>query len=211
VRPTGTRPLVGLVVAGAATLALTACSTTVEGAGSPAAGPAAPSTTAQSASPTLEAAGPSANARGNLVKALGEEGGLDSESGAPLLTFTVDAITVDVPCTDDWQAYGTQPEPGHHLVAVALHVSTTADVTTDDYLTLSGYDFKYIGADGLTVDSLDSMATYGCLDDGQAFTSDVLGPAQSYAGSLVLDLPATSGTLVLDPSWGQGGGWEYTF
>jgi hypothetical protein len=27
----------------------------------------------------------------------------------------------------------------------------------------------------------------------------------------VLDLPAATGTLVLDPSWGQTGGWEYGF
>lgn len=158
-----------------------------------------------------DAGDPGTNDRGNIVAALGDEGSITSSDGEDLLTFVVDSITVDPSCTSDWQEYGTPVEPGRHLAAVALHVTTTAAVTDDDYLTLSDYDFKFIGADGITVDSLGGMATYGCLDDSEAFTSDVLGPGQMYAGSIILDLPAASGTLVLDPSWGQSGGWEYNF
>jgi hypothetical protein len=32
-----------------------------------------------------------------------------------------------------------------------------------------------------------------------------------YVGAIVLDVPAATGTLVLDPSWGQSGAWEYGF
>jgi hypothetical protein len=151
------------------------------------------------------------NARGNVVKGLGEQGGITNSDGAELLTFSVDSITVDPPCSPDWKKYGTPVDAGHHLVAVGMQVTTSAAVTDADYLTVSGYDFKFIGADGITVDSLDSVATYGCLDDTAEFTSDTLGPGQKYAGTVVLDLPAASGTLVLDPSWGQSGGWEYSF
>ena len=36
--------------------------------------------------------------------------------------------------------------------------------------------------------------------------------SQPGVASLVeFDLPAASGTLVMDPSWGQTGGWEYGF
>jgi hypothetical protein len=59
--------------------------------------------------------------------------------------------------------------------------------------------------------TVDGESTYSCLDDGQEFTSDTLGPGQMYVGAIVLDVPAATGTLVLDPSWGQSGGWEYGF
>jgi hypothetical protein len=163
------------------------------------------------ADPTASAAGPGTNERGNIVATLGDEGRVTGPNGEDLLTFTVESVTVDPACTPDWQRYGTPVDPGHHLVAVAVTVSTTPAVTEDDYLTLSEYDVRFIGADGITVDSLGGLATYGCLDDSATFTSDALGPAQTYTGSLVLDLPAAGGTLVLDPSWGQSGGWEYGF
>ena len=151
------------------------------------------------------------NERGNVVQAIGEQGGLTDDSGADFLTFSVDAITVDPVCTADWAAYGTPVDPGRHLVAVQMTVATSPAVSEEDYLSLSGYDFTFIGADGVTVDALDSMATYGCLEDSQTFTSDQLGPGQTYVGAIVLDVPAAGGTLVLDPSWGQLGGWEYSF
>lgn len=157
------------------------------------------------------AAEPGVNGRGNIVKAVGEEGGLTDESGAELLTFAVDSIAVDPQCTADWQEYGTPLDPGHHLVAVQVRVATSPLVSEEDFFSLSSYDFKFIGADGITVDALDGMATYGCLEDSQTFTSDVLGPGQMYAGAIVLDLPAASGTLVMAPYWGQTGGWEYGF
>ncbi len=53
------------------------------------------------------------------------------------------------------------------------------------------------------------VATASLVSD--TFPSDLLGPGQSYAGAVVLDVPAAAGTLVLDPSWGQEGGWEYSF
>jgi hypothetical protein len=170
------------------------------------AGNAAPSVTAGSG-----ATASGDNERGNLVLALGQEGGVQNEAGTQLLTFAVDAITVDPPCTADWQEYGTPLAPGHHLVAVQLRVATSPAVTEDDYLSLSAYDFNFIGADGITVDEVSSAATYGCLEDGQEFTTDTLGPGQKYAGAVVLDLPAAGGSLVLKPYWGQTGGWEYTF
>jgi hypothetical protein len=206
------RRLSVLSVAGVAVITLAACGNKpTEGSAS---GPTLPSAQ-EEASPSASAAessGPRTNARGNIVKAIGEEGGITNPAGDQLLTFAVDSITVDPACTADWQEYGIEPEPGHHLVAVKLRASTSAAVTDSDYLTLSGYDFKYIGRDGITVGSLDGMATSGCLDDSQSFTGDALGPAQMYAGSIVLEVPGTSGTLVMAPSWGQvSGGWEYAF
>jgi hypothetical protein len=202
-----------MAVAGIAALTLTACGNTRTEDTS--AGPALPSAQEKEAVDGSEDAAastePKTNDRGNIVKALGEEGGVTDAEGEQLLTFAVDGITPDPACTADWQEYGTPVDPGHHLVSVQVRVSTSPEVTDEDYLTLSGYDFKFIGADGLTVDSLDGVSTYGCLEDSQEFTSDMLGPGQMYAGAIILDVPAATGTLVFDPSWGQSGGWEYSF
>jgi hypothetical protein len=203
-----------MVLAGVTALTLTACGNTKTD--DTADGPALPSAqsekkAAADSDAAAESSEPETNDRGNIVKALGEEAGITNPEGDQLLTFAVDAITPDPACTSDWAEYGTPADPGHHLVSVQVRVSTSPAVTDADFLSLSGYDFKYIGADGITVDSLDGMATYGCLDDGQEFTSDTLGPGQMYAGAVVLDVPAASGTLVFDPSWGQTGGWEYGF
>jgi hypothetical protein len=206
-RTTTLRPL---AIAGAAALALTACGNTVTK--NSAAGPTLPATdTSATATTSASPTGPKTNDRGNIVKALGEEGGVTNPAGEQLLTFAIDAITVDPPCTPDWEDYGTPVDPGRHLVSVQTRISTSPAVTDSDFLTLSGYDFRLIGADGITVGSLDSAATYGCLEDAQEFTSDTLGPGQMYVGAIILDVPAANGTLVLDPSWGQTGGWEYNF
>jgi hypothetical protein len=55
------------------------------------------------------------------------------------------------------------------------------------------------------------MAAYSCMDDDDTFTSDAFGPAQMYVGTVVVDVPEAAGTLLFSPSWGQTGGWEYSF
>jgi hypothetical protein len=204
----------GLALAGAAAITLTACGNTKTHDAS--AGPTLPSVQSEeeanaSADASAEAAkatGPKTNERGNIVKALGEEGGITNPDGsAQLLTFAVDSITADAACTSEY----AEPAENGHLVAVALRVSTSAALTADNYISVSPYDFKFIGADGITVDELGTIGAYSCMDDDDTFTSAQLGPAQMYVGTVVIDAPEAAGTLVFSPSWGQAGGWEYSF
>ena len=173
----------------------------------------APSSSAASSSaPTSEPVDPGAGAgdvndRGNIEMALGDEGGITDESGADMVTFAVTAITPDVPCDSGFD----DPPANGHYVGVDLRVTTTALVSPDDYVSFSEYDFAFIGADGITVTSVDGNA-YTCLSDAELFPYDDLGPGQTYVGTIVVDVPAASGTLVFVPSLISGsGGWEWQF
>ena len=169
-------------------------------------GTSSPSSTAASSS----GAGAATNDRGNIEVAVGDEGVLESEDGTALLTFAIDGITPDVPCTEEY----ADPAENGHLTAVQMRVSTNA-VSPDDlsYLAVSSYDFSFIGADGITVSTVDSFATYSCLADSTLFPSDSLRPASQYAGIVLLDLPATSGTLIWSPTTfsSNSAGWEITY
>jgi len=179
------------------------------------AGPTLPSTSsaAPSSSEPAEPTGPVRNERGNVEKALGEEGGIsDLATDQPVITFTVDAIG-PAQCTSDYAQYGSGPENGN-LVAVNLRFSTAPELAASalgSYFTVSAYDFRFIGPDGITQSNLGTAASYGCLSQNQQFTQNPLGSGQQYVGSIVLDLPATNGTLVYAPSVIAEGGWEWQF
>lgn len=215
---TNRRRVAGLALVGAAAIALTACGggsvKEVEGNASAPTLPSAQSeeeanASADAQASTSSAAGPSTNQRGNIVKTLGEEGGVTAEDGTFLYTFAFDSITPDVPCTEE---YASDPENGH-LTAVKLRLSTGA-VTPDQlgYLSVSGYDFKFIGSDGLTFTNVSTAATYSCLDQSALFPSAQLSPGSQYAGVVLLDLPEAAGTLIYQPSYlSAGGGWEISY
>jgi len=153
---------------------------------------------------------PETNDRGNIVKALGEEGGTTTPDGDPVMTFAVDAITPDIACTEE---YAPEPENGH-LTAIQFRVATKPGVTPEDlgYASINAYNFKFIGSDGLTFSNVDTIATYGCLDRGAMFPSDQLRPGSQYAGTILLDLPEPSGTIVYAPSFLSNiSGWEWNY
>lgn len=201
----------------ASALLLTGCASTGQAEGTPTDGPELPETVASApeevVEPTepAEPTGPERNERGNIEKSVGEEGGLtDETTGETVLTFAVDKITPDFQCTGE---FAEGPERGH-FVAIDLRMATAPAPTFDaeQYFTVSSYDFKFIGSDGITVDELGSFATYSCLADGQEFTQDALAPSQKYAGTIVIDVPESSGTLLYLPSATGGlSGWEWTF
>jgi hypothetical protein len=211
------RRVAGLAMAGAAAITLTACGNTTTDDTS--AGPALPSVQNEEANASADAeasaaaattSGPKTNQRGNIVKTLGEEGGLTSEDGRTLYTFAIDSISPDVPCTEEYSSY--DPENGH-ITAVQMRLATQA-FTPDDfsYLTVSSSDFSFIGSDGLTFTNVDTMATYGCIADSKKFPSSDLQPGSQYAGIVLLDLPEASGTLIYRPSSVyNGGGWEISY
>lgn len=170
-------------------------------------------TTETTAVTSTEEPGPETNDRGNIVKAIGEEGGIsDLATDDAVLTFAVDGIAA-AQCEPDWQEYGSGPENGH-LTAVDMRVATAPAFGTSDlgsYFTITPYDFQFIDPAGITHTNLETMATYGCVSDAQSFTQDPLSPASQYVGKIVLDLPAPNGTLVYRPSSVVDGGWEWSF
>lgn len=177
-------------------------------------GPAALPTTSSSA--TSESSAPASrtnargvalNERGNIPKKLGQEAGVGhpTDPDAPWpLTFSVDKITVDQPCTSGYP----EPPKNGHFIGIKIRAATTADLPPDWFVQFTEHTFKVIGPDGLTVSDVSGTA-YSCLDSRYAFTSDPLGPGQMYTGVVVIDSPVTSGSLI----YTQDGttGWEWTF
>lgn len=177
--------------------------------------PSLPETSAAQSAPTT-AAGPSRNARGNVVKALGEEGGFTANENPDqvVVTFALDSIS-PAECDEYYDPAYSPPENGH-LMTIALRFATApelADTQLGQYLSVSAQDFQFVGADGVTVTNVGTLAAYTCQGSGpDAFPQSPLAPGSSYAGTLVLDLPATNGVLMYRPSFlTGGGGWEWAF
>lgn len=203
-----------LFIAGAVVLSVSACAYQSPSSSSKASAPTLPPTSATettSSAPTTPP-GPAKNARGNIEKVLGEEGGGQSADETPIFTFAVDAITPDIHCTAPYNQ--SEKVENGHLVGVKMRFSV-APVTTEQlgFFTVNATDFSFIGSDNLTKTNLETIAAYSCLSDKEKFTQETLMPGQQYAGTVVLDVPETSGTLIYKPSTFDptSGGWEWHF
>ncbi len=191
--------------------------------GAPANGPTAPTVTpvnasTESAAPTANAAASAAastpaaatkSSRGNLVKTLGQAAGtFDPATKKQLANFVVSAIQ-PVTCTEP---YATAPTNGH-LIAVDISIATTPDLGSASYpkFGFSPNDFKFIDATtGTTFNgSLGTAATFGCLPNGATLPMGGVGPDEKVTGKVILDVPGTTGTLVVSEQ-GQAA-WEYNF
>ena len=142
-----------------------------------------------------------------MEKEIGEEAGVTGADGSPAMTFTVDAIQIDVPCSGDY------PEPAEngHFVGLTMHVTTAPNLAADAYLDISAGDFSFIGADGVTFGNVDTFPAFICPADDEQLPTGPLGGGQQYVGTLVLDVPATSGILQYQPYYLDSGGWEWSF
>ncbi|NYJ08627.1 hypothetical protein [Petropleomorpha daqingensis] len=187
------------------------CATTVRGQATadPAIGPGeavAPSTDPPSSSSSAPAA-PGGNARGNIEKQIGEEAGVTGTDGSDLMTFTVDAIQVDYPCSGDYP----QPPENGHFVGLSMHITTAPNLPADSFVDINATDFSFIGGDGVTVSNVDTFPAFTCAPDAEQLPSGPLGSGQQYVGTLVLDVPETTGIVQYQPLYLTQGGWEWHF
>lgn len=199
-----------------ATLALTGCGgpttdsakpgETPSGSASPVSAPT--SAPAVPDTPTPEPVDDKKSERGNLIMTPGDTGLIQSGStGETTTKFTVNSIKAGT-CN---QEYSHAAQNGTILL-VDVSVETTKALAKSSYpkYTLSGYDFKYIAANGTTFNgNLSTIATYSCIPDAQQFPSGGMGPAEKITAKVVLDVPAAHGILVLES--GLAGGFEYKF
>ncbi len=169
---------------------------------------ASASTPAESASADrTNSNGAALNARGNIPKAIGQDAFVTDEAGREHISLAIDAITPDPVCDS---GFADQPANGHY-VAVDLRVATSPDLPQDWFVSFSADDFRVIGPDGITNSSVAGQG-YSCLAGNRVFTYDLLGPGQQYRGTIVLDVPVTTGALAFVPdSLGGTTGWEWEF
>ena len=168
-----------------------------------------PSTASPSTvSPPPEPDEPPTNARGNYETQVGEQQDVVVvATGAPVLSFTVTAITPGFQCTG---SYADPPENGQ-FVGITMTFTTTDLSELGGNLHLSGYDFQVIGTDGSLENESNTLATYGCLSSSEQFPSGGIGQGVSATTTFVLDTKHAAGFIVFRPSFLDGGGWEYTF
>lgn len=164
---------------------------------------APPTTTSPTTAATSTSSGPSRSPRGNIVKQLGEEGGVRNASGGPLAVgFTVDSIQIDPTCDAP-----SPPEPMNgHFIAVEMTMNIDPSVT--DGFFLAAKDFAIVGPNGITDTN---VVGYGweCMRNR---ISERQSQPGKYQGYVVLDASETSGTLIFAPYlFGEKGGWEWSF
>jgi hypothetical protein len=170
--------------------------------------PSVTTTESESSAPPTEG-DPAVNERGNIEVAVGEE--LTLPDGG---TVVIDKIEVmPLPCPTDDEYSQSTPEHGHFVrldVRVATAPAGGAEVPTQP--SFSEYNFQYIQANGVTFSaSMGTFAAFTCLPQEQMFPSGGLGPGQQFTGSLVLDVPDTTGVLIYFPdSAGYGTGYEFS-
>lgn len=164
-----------------------------------------------SATPSASAATPTAKMsdRGYLMKEVGQVASETTEEGKTTVEFKVKDIDLKLECTGE---YAGKADNGH-LVGIKMDVHTTKDLYDPDYpgmTFLGGHpgNWKFISKDGTTFNG--QLGTGGagvCLKDTQTLPESI-GPAQKATGWVVVDLPSTKGTLILELSGGVGG-WEW--
>jgi hypothetical protein len=143
------------------------------------------------------------------VKQIGETAGIKDANGQFLVSFVVNRIIVDIPCTDE---FAEPPENGH-FVAVDVSVQTSSSMLNSDLINefnMSASNFTAIAPDGTTSNaSPDSAATIFCLDDS-VLLPYAIGPGENVNGMILLDLANPSGILVAEEYWTESA-WEWVY
>lgn len=188
----------GLLVAGVGVI-LASCT----------AGPAGDPPSPQAASQPPATADPRLTERGRLPKQIGEPAGINAPDGTQPVLFTITRAEINPTCPPRPQGvYADQMRPENgHFTRLSIEVTTGP-----------GYDTNYDPFYGLTwVDdqgySHNQVRTFAAsLCEADQGLSTAMGPGQRYRGVIVLDVPSTSGVLLLQTvaQQAQGfGGWEY--
>lgn len=147
--------------------------------------------------------------RGNLIGEVGEVATINptSDPELDLVTFSITEIVPDLVCT---APYAEPPQNGHY-VGLSMDVATATNPEFTEHLYgnlfIASHSSKYVTAAGTTAN--DAVGnSYMCLDETQTLPSDI-GPGEQVTGMVVLDLPATDGTVVFEEmSTGQTWEWE---
>lgn len=144
--------------------------------------------------------------RGNLVKEIGELGGLTDEDGELLIGFWVDEIQVDFECTRESP---DTPVNGHY-VGIKFQVETAPGLADepDDEFWLSHHDMSAWTSDGKRVNDPVGNA-FWCADDADLLPSRI-GPGEAAEGWIILDLPSDTEAVGLTLYTASGrAGWEW--
>ena len=147
------------------------------------------------------------NERGNVVLGLGEQLTVFDGAGVAVFAVAVDSIEIDVVCT---APESTAPVNGH-LIALQVRVTTGADLSVLGAApALAAGDFRVLADDGVTLAEAVTPSADACMPDAGSLPVGPLAPTRELAGTVVLDVAATTGTIVFAPDFlTVAGEWTY--
>lgn len=165
------------------------------------AAPLAPSETPTATEPA-ESKEPTKSSRGNLVKQVGDSfGAYDPDDPEAEATFRVTGLSVDSGCT------ASDPEKAENGHFLRLDIEGEVSPAMVD-----GFFFgpwKVIAENGTTFNGdVETFAAFICLKDSEVLPSTV-GPGERVTGSIVLDVPTSSGFVILLNDGLTGWEWEF--
>ena len=147
------------------------------------------------------------NERGNAVLPFGEELSVfDDVTGAVALAVAVDDVSFDVACSDP----ASTPATNGHLMAVQVRIATGSDLSAvGGEPVVRAADFRFLGADGVP-SAADTPSAGSCLPGAESLPPGPVAAGQELTGTVVLDVPATTGTIVFAPDYlAAGAEWAY--
>lgn len=179
------------------------------------AGGGSPSTSASaSASPTATT---KENDRGDLIKDVGEPAAMFDPSTPDKEVWTQFKVT-DIKEAECTSPYAEKPAEGNHLLQVDLEVETKKQMRdffeeseASPAALMFNTDWSAYASNGTTMNSIDSAATYMCLNSEDQIP-DMIGPAEKAVGSVVLEVSDASGEIAWRPWFGGGEtGWTWAY
>lgn len=161
--------------------------------------PGAPAPRLELPSSRPQSAVPERTALGNIAKEYGETATVLGPAGEPVVEFVVGE-----PGAAQCNPFAGAPQNGR-FVALPMTVRTHDDPNDTLILTSFASPWEFVRADGRSVEA-STMAAGMCAYQAPS----QLGPNRTYEFSIVLDVPAESGVLVLR-SFVDQGGWEWRY
>jgi len=130
--------------------------------------------------------------------ALGERYDHVDSAGTVLFSVTLVRIDTALACT----APGSVPAENGHLIGLHVEVVVPGPPADGGPPPVGAADFRFLGADDVLTADVDTDSSAACLEDGRP------GPDAPGGGTVVLDVPAVTGTVVYRPaSWPAGLRW----
>jgi hypothetical protein len=142
------------------------------------------------------------------VLAIGEELTVfDGGTGAIAFAVAVEGVSPDVACADP----ASPPAENGHLIAVQVRVTTGADLAAiGGPPVVRAADFRFLGPDGVPLAAAGTPGAVACLPDAVPLPPGPVTAGQELTATVVLDVPATTGTVVFAPDFlAAGAEWAY--
>jgi hypothetical protein len=198
------RTFAKIALGAAAALLLFGCANTPS-----AAAPAAPGVAVTTPEPAAET-GPQLSERGLIPSTIGQEvrfdaPGADPATSDPVIRFTITKAEIVDSCGQGHY----RPENGH-FVKLQIEAHTGRDYSHD----VSPFVFpQWVDDQGISHTQVRTGAVMMCVGGKDSLPSN-MGPGQNYLGTYLLDVPSTSGTVLLQTmgaqmGMGEGAGWEF--